>query len=839
MQVLKNKVVKKSQFTFMKIFSIISVLIFVGISFSVKAQPGGQGQDQEFSITGVIKDSISGQALEYASVALFRVKDSTLVNGAITNEKGAFTMRQQGAGKFFLRITFIGYGEQVWGPFMRKPGGEALIDLGEILISPSAATLRGVEIIAEKPLIEMTLDKRVVNVEQNLNTSGGTALDVLRQVPSIDVDYEGVVSLRGSSNVTILIDGRPSTLTGSDRKAVLEQISASSIETIEIITNPSAKYDPDGMTGIINIVLKKKKGQGLNGMFSVNVGTREKYNGSMSLSYSTDKFSIFGSLDYGDRLRSMDGESHRETFALTNNRFIDQSFIGNHHSLSKSGKIGFDYAINNKNTISFTAGANLRNGDDIEHIGTTNSDSTSVANLFYYNTGLEFDNRNSFDYNLNYRKRFKKPTQELMVDFSFSNGNSKDSASQRTEYFLPDEVTPNGEDALMRRTFGNTINRVFTGKADYTYPINDSTKLELGIQSIFRTLDNDNSVLYFDYVSGNWQNDTSESNHFIFEEQVHSAYFNLSANRGRFGFSFGSRFEQASTTSALADKDEEFDNSYFSWFPTAAISYKISKQQEFQISYSKRINRPDFHSLNPYIDYANYPTIRGGNPFLDPEYIHSVELGYAFYSKKVTLMPSVFYKRVNDVITRYRKMLNDSVAFMTLENFASATSYGVEFIFTYNPAKWWKMSGSTSAYLIKIDGSNIETEITGDAWGYDAKVNNNITLPYKIEMQLSGFYNGPGFTGQGYRKSFFSSEIAFKKDFLQNRLALSLRVSDIFNSMKFGMDSEDDYGRFEMLRRPEGRVFWFGITYKLKGNYKPKERKRSGEGGDNGEDMGF
>lgn len=823
----------------MRISVLISVFVLVFISVSLKAQPGSQGQDQEFSITGFIKDSVSGQALEYASVALFRLKDSTLVNGAITDEKGAFTMRQQGGGKFYLKITFIGYGEQIWGPFMRKPGGEALIDLGEILISPSSATLRGVEIVADKPLIEMTLDKRVVNVEQNLNTSGGTALDVLRQVPSIDVDYEGVVSLRGSSNVTILIDGRPSTLTGADRKAVLEQISASSIETIEIITNPSAKYDPDGMSGIINIVLKKKKGQGLNGMFSVNVGTREKYNGSMSLSYSTDKFSIFGSLDYGDRMRIMGGESHRETFALTNNRFIDQDFTGDHHSISKSGKIGFDWSINAKNTISFTAGANIRKGDDIENISTTDSDSLYMANLFYFNTGLEYDNRNSFDYNLNYRKRFKKPTQEMMIDFSFSNGISKDSASQLTEYFLPDEITPSGENPMWRRTFGDNLNNVFTGKVDYTHPFNDSTKLELGIQSIFRTLDNDNSVLYYDQVMGIWQTDTSESNHFIFEEQVHSAYFNLSANRGRFGLSFGSRFEQAITTSAMADENEEFENTYFSWFPTAALSYKISKQQEFQLSYSKRINRPDFHSLNPYIDYSNYPTIRGGNPYLDPEYIHSVELGYAFYSKKLTLMPAIFYKRVNDVITRYRQMLNDTVVFMTMENFASATSYGVELIFTYNPAKWWKMSGSSSAYLIKIDGSNIETDITGDAWGYDAKINNNITLPYKIEMQLSGFYNGPGFTGQGYRKSFFSSELALKKDFLKNRLAVSIRVSDLFNTMKFGMDSEDDYGRFEMLRVPEGRVFWFGVTYKIKGNYKPKERKRSGDGGDGGDDMGF
>lgn len=808
---------------------LFTLLFFFSTALTIQAQPGGM-PDVNFQVNGTIIDSLSGKPVEYATVALISLRDSSVAGGSITDASGKFSFAVKVPGKFILRINFMGYANKDVGPIMMKPGTGPVFEQGNILIAPSATALGGVDIVAEKPLIELSIDKKVVNVSQNMTSAGGTALDVLKDVPGVEVDQDGVVSLRGSENVTILIDGRPSTLTGANRRAALEQLEAGSIESIEIITNPSAKYNPEGMTGIINIILKKKKGTGLNTLLSLNAGTRNKYNGSFSLSYSTDKYTIFSSYDYGNRKRIGEGWSNRTTYDLTDSYFLHQDFDEESHDISHGGKIGGEYYFSQKFIAAASISGNFSTGSGLENALSYTKNPDGTLTSVFKNNVVEDERRWNFDAMLNLKKRFAKPKHEITFDISYSNGFSSDSSFNRISYLEDDFLTINDESPLWSLTASPTYSRINTLKIDYVYPFNDSTKLEAGFDGSYRSIDADSRYSDYLFPSAEWQFNDTTSNHFLYDEQLAAIYLNYSTKIKKWGFSLGSRIEAAGTNAREADSTDNKRN-YYSWYPTGAISYKLSKLQEIQLTYSRRVNRPDFRSLNPYRDYSAYPNIRGGNPYLDPEYINSFEISYAWYAKFGTLMPSLFYKQINDVMSRYRQNINDSVYLMTWENYSSAISYGFEMIYTTKITKWWNMNLSGQWYKLEIDGSNVETSITGESFGWQVRAGNTLRLPKKWDAQFSFFYNGPRFTGQGTREAFIMSDLAVKKTFNNDRLSLSLRVMDVLNSMKFNVVFEEEDYEMEMLRRHEGITFFLGLTWKLTGDYKSKEKKRGEQNG--------
>ena len=796
-------------------------------------QPGNM-PDINFQITGIVVDSVSGKPVEYATIAIVSMRDSSIAGGGITDAAGRFNFTSKMPGRFMLRVNFMGYANKSIGPLQLKPGTGPLFDQGKILISPSSVALSGVEIVAEKPLIELSIDKKVVNVAQNLNTSGGTALDVLKEVPSVEVDQDGNVSLRGSENVTILIDGRPSTMTGADRRAAMEQIPASSIESVELITNPSAKYSPEGMTGIINIILKKKKGTGLNTLLSLNAGTKNKYSGSFSLSYSTDKWTLFGNYNYQNRQRIGTGESKRTSYNLIDSYFMHQDFDEIRGNESHNIKIGGEYYFSPKFIFSISAStfifSNWEDGDVMNY--TMNPD--NIYTLIYRNHTIEDASMRNWDANMNLKKRFVKPKHEITLDFSMSNGNRQDSSFNRITYLKDDFETISSEIPEWSKTESPNLNEVKTLKIDYVYPFNDSTKLETGFDGSMRGIDADSR--YYNYSFSNQDfifNDTT-SNHFLYNENIAALYANYSTKIKKWGLSLGSRIESASTNAREADSLNN-KKTYYSWFPTAALSYKLSKVQEIQLTYSRRINRPSFRDLNPYVDYSGYPNLRGGNPYLNPEYVNALELSYAWYSKKGTIMPTFFYRRINDVISRYRMNINDSVYMMTPRNYTSATSYGFEMIYTYKLLKWWTTTISGSWYRHTVDGSNVETSITAEGFGWQVRSSNLFRLPKSWEGSLSFFYNSPKSTGQGTRGAMIWSDCAIKKGFFKDKLAISLNIRDLLGIGRFKMSFKEEDYEMVMNRRMEGRVFMLGVTWKMTGDYKSREKRGSGNGNNGGD----
>lgn len=821
-----------------RIAILFQALLTLTIPTILIAQPGNM-PEVNFQVTGLVLDSISGKPVEYATIALISVRDSSVAGGGITDATGRFNFNSKTPGRFMLRINFMGYAIKNVGPIQMKPGSGPLFDQGKIFISQSSQSLSGVDIVAEKPLIELSIDKKVVNVAQNLNMAGGTALDVLKEVPSVEVDQDGNVSLRGSENVTILIDGRPSTMTGADRRAAMEQIPASSIESVELITNPSAKYSPEGMTGIINIILKKKKGTGLNTLLTLSAGTKNKYSGSFSLSYSTDKWTLFGNYNYQNRERIGTGESERITYDLIDSYFLHQTFDELHANESHNIKIGGEYYFTPKFIVAASASTFIFSDSEDENVMNYTMNPSDAYTLIYRNKAIEEASMQNWDASLNVKKRFAKPKHELTFDLAMSNGNRQDSSFNRISYLESDFETYSSITPEWAKTVSPNLNSVKTLKLDYVYPFNDSTKIEAGFDGSMRAIDADSRYYNYDFAGQEFVFNDTTSNHFLYNENIGALYANYSTKIKKWGLSLGSRIESASTNAREADS---LDNkkTYYSWFPTAALSYKLSKIQEIQLTYSRRINRPSFRDLNPYIDYSAYPNLRGGNPFLDPEYVNALELSYAWYSKKGTIMPTVFYRRITDVISRYRMNINDSVYLMTMENYTSATSYGFEMIYTYKPLKWWNTTVSGSWYRHVVDGSNVETSITAAAFGWQLRNSNMFRFKNSWEGSLSFFFNSPRVTGQGTRAAMIFSDAAIKKGFFKDKLAISLNVRDLLGTGQFKMSFKEDDYEMVMNRRMEGRIFMLGLTWKLTGDYKSKERRNgNGNGGGDVDDGGY
>lgn len=819
------------------IFAFIAVFL-IGGSLNAQNHQNGNGQNKGPQgppigvVTGIIVDSKTSNPIEYANVVLYKAKDSTLVTGGVTNTKGVFNIDKVPFGGYYLKVNFIGYAPQIV-PDVKVTPKAPEVNVGKIKFQPGSTSLTEVTITSEKKLVEYTLDKKVINVEKNIATTGGTAVDVMKNVPSVTVDVDGNVSLRGNGNITILIDGRPSAMTGASRSAVLEQIPASSIESIEIITNPSARYQAEGMTGIINIKLKKKMSKGFNGIISANIGTGDKYNGSINLNYNLGKVNFFASIDGSSRI--MDGwmKSTRENTLNDSTTKYIQSASFQRFRQGAGVKFGTDFFINSKNAITISFGYENRSGKNPESFA---SSAYNLNNsLLYYNVknSTEDEEEISKDLALNYKKIFKRKEQSLTADIIYNNSGETNKSDLSLQDYNLDSTIANTNPALENANdYYN--NYMVSAQTDYIHPFDSTSRFETGYKYINRNMDQDYLMKNYLYPTTEWINDTTKSNHFIYNEQVHAVYVIYSKIYKKFSYQIGVRAEQTMTTADQKTDSKKYTNDYLGFFPSAHVTKKFGKDNDIQISYSRRINRPDIHSLNPFIDYGNPLQIRYGNPELKPEYINSYEIGHTKYWKKSSINSSLFYKQIYDVIKNWSFLDTNGVTHSTSMNMSKGTSYGIEMIFDLEILKWWKVNASGSYFRTIIDGSNMETNLTNDNYSWTARIGSNISIAKICDIQITGFYNGPMVSAQGQMNEMYSMDIGAKKDFFKNRLSVSLRCSDVFNTMKYDFIQSGDGFSFHNTRKRETRIGFLGISYKINGGIKQKNRKRpTGNEGDN------
>jgi outer membrane receptor protein involved in Fe transport len=810
------------------------ILLLTGVMMvagSYAQQPGGGRPDMgnmppEGVITGKVLEHSTNEPMEYANLVLMSKRDSSIVAGTVTDTDGKFRLEKVPYGKFYMLANFIGYNKTTISDIMITPKSKT-VDLGVIYLDPSFTNIEGVEITADKERIEYKIDKKIVNVSQDLMGSGSSAIAVLENVPSVNVDIEGNVSLRGTTNFTVLIDGRPSVLTGSD---ALQQIPASSIDRIEIITNPSAKYDPDGTGGIINVILKKQKSPGINGIVNLSIGTKNKYRGDVLLNYRTKNFNIFGGLDGNYNQFGMKGKSEYESY------FEDSVSYRNteaKNKMTRSGygiKAGIDYYLTDKSTLTFSGrygGYSFdRDGTSSRHIYTNpiGFDEYSQSKTLMDRGG------NYYDLNMNYVVKFDDKGHQLEALAFYSNRTGDDTEEQK-DYLTDSDWNINYDSVpeTMRTTEDEVSDKIRL-KLDYTKPIGKEGKIEAGYQSRMEFENEKFLFQNYNYLSDEWVENSLYSSEADFKDNIHAAYGIFSNTWKSFGYQLGLRGEYTDRVIDNEASPQVYTLNRFDLFPSAHVSKSFKNDHQLIASYSRRIERPGGRQLDPFPSYMDPYNIQQGNPELEPEYIDSYELNYQKRIKTSFVSVEGYYRVNTNKITRIRTLREDGVTVHTFQNLNKDYSLGTEVMGNVDIVKWFNVNASVNIFDYRLVGTVEGEDVDKNSTNWNGKLNITMKFKYDIRAQISGIYQGKSVTAQGTVEGFPMLNLALRKEFMNRKLSTTLSVRDLLMTAKREYTSSGaGFYSHDQFRR-ESPVLTLDISYTIN-NYKKQRTGRTEEGG--------
>lgn len=730
-------------------------------------------------IKGKVVDAESQFPLEFATVTLFNREDSSLVTGAITDETGSFLLETK-FGNYYIQVEFLAFKSKTIKN-ISLTREDPVADLGIIQLESDSKMLMEVEVRAEKSQMQLSLDKRVFNVGKDLANSGGTAADVLDNVPSVTVDVEGNVELRGSGGVRILVDGKPSGLVGISNSDGLRQIPANLIDRIEVITNPSSRYEAEGMSGIINIVLKKDRSQGLNGSFDLTLGNPDEYGAAVNLNYRKDRFNFF--TNYGLRYRKGPGEGtlYQEFYRNDTTLITDQSSRRSRGGLSNSIRLGADYFFSPKSIL--TSALNFRYSDDdnfnrITYRDYVNSLDNPIG--ITYRTDDEVETEPNLEYALTYKKLFERDGHEFTADFRYQDNTEEENSDFLEEKFGVDGITKIAPD-LHQRSNNQEKQKNLILQTDYVQPFGKDGKFEAGLRAGLRDINNDFMVEQ-EFGEGEWFRLPGLSNDFIYEEDIYAAYASIGNKFGRFNWQTGLRGEYSDIYTALGDTTNQ--QRYSNFFPSLFLGYEFSEKNSMQVSYSRRIRRPGFWELNPFFTFSDARNFWSGNPNLTPEFTDSYEVGYLQYFNKGSLTSSVFYRHTKDVVERIRTQLSDTTSFTQPINLATRDDYGMEFTFSYDPFKFWRLNGNANFFRSKIEGEYEGQIFSADTYTWFGRLSSRLTIKKKVDVQVNFNYRAPRNTTQGKEKSIWHIDPAASMEILKGNGTLTLSVRDLFNTRR-------------------------------------------------------
>ncbi len=780
-----------------------------------RTNPGLSNVTKNGKIKGKIIDAETKEVMEYANVAVYRQQDSKLITGGITNATGDFEISELAPGEYYVEANFIGFAMTKVKDVKISPN-LTTVDMGTIELAVDRTRVEEVEVVAERNRVEYKIDKKVINVTNDINAAGGSAVTVLENTPSVEVDIDGNVSLRGSTSFTVLIDGRPSVLSGSD---ALKQIPSSAIQNIEIITNPSVKYDPDGMAGIINVVMKKNVLAGINGIVNVNLGTGEKYGADVLVNYKTKKYNILFGANWNDNTDYGKMKSTRETYSADTINYLTTDGRRDQTRAGQTIKGGFDYYFTDNTSVNASA-----------ELGQFNFDAIGGGNLHEYQDPANIDiyfiqnnnsgrNNNFISANTSFLTKFDEDgTHKLEGSFNYRN---RDGLSNETiDEQLADE-NYNPTDTYLSRiiTSEDDISNDYRLKLDYTRPMNEGAKFEAGLQSRIESETEDFKFTEYDPVGDSFVDNPLYTSNMIFREAIHAIYSTYSGNIKAIQYVLGLRGEYTNRVIDHQSADsKKYELDRFDYFPSAHFSYKLVDNSEFMASYSRRINRPDGRDLDPFPNYINQYTIRIGNPELKPEYTDSYEFSYMrkYGSSFVSL--ETFYRTTNDLMTRIQKQEGD-IMYMTMDNLNRDQSLGGEIMGNINATKWLLINASFSLYNYKLMGDVSGQSVDKESTNYSGRLNGTVKFSSDSRFQLTGFYRGPSVSAQGEMKGMAFANLSYRQDFMKKKLSATLSVRDVFGTMKMeGSSSGDGFkSTFKMQREP--RVLMLTLSYKIN-NYK-------------------
>ncbi|MDB5279438.1 MAG: TonB-dependent receptor [Ferruginibacter sp.] len=820
----------------------------------------GGGQNMNMGhFYGKVVDSASNKGIDAASIQLIQNKLDTvtkkrkdvIVSGMLTTKKGEFSLENLPVmASYKLKITAIGY-----KPIERKiafeinmqaaKGGDysSLLnavdkDLGNIKMETDAQQLQDVTVTSSKPLLTMSIDRKIFNVEKNITSTGGTAVDVMKNVPSVNVDIDGNVTLRNASP-QIFVDGRPTTLT-------LDQIPADDIATVEIITNPSAKFDASGGgAGILNIVLKKNRKVGYNGNIRAGLDSRGKPSFGGDINVKQGKVNLFASGFVGFRKSKSTVSTERTDFlkGATANLLQKSAPVGT--GAFGFGRVGMDYLLDNRNTITIAGNYNRGrfNNVDLLHINRDTTYGTYSSSDYGTRTTDGTFNFRNYGSSVSYKHNFAKPNKYITADANYNYSKNDNINNLSSQYFNLDQSPKTA--MLNQRSQGGGNSKYFTAQTDYSDPINETTKLEAGARVAIRNFYSANDNFFQDPASGNFISLPSLNNKYQFKDQVLAAYATFSQQIKKFSYNVGLRVESSKYDGSLLTTAKSFSNKYpFSLFSSAFATYKLNDKQDVQLNYSRKINRPNFWQLIPFIDYTDSLNLSRGNPNLVPEFTNLLELAYQNQlSKGHNLLTTIYFKNTNDLIARFQEqILNpnpakvDSVIISSYVNASKTYTYGIELISRDQITKAWDITSNFNLYQSTINAGNIPGGVNSNQVSWFGKLNNNFKLPKNYSIQLSGDYQsktliagggrggdgGGRFGGgsqpstQGYIKPFYGADIAIRKDFLKNNAAsLTLQFSDIFRTRLNSTHSESAYFIQDYDRRRDPQVLRLNFNWRF------------------------
>jgi hypothetical protein len=811
-----------------KTLFLLLVIILPLISF------GQRGNKEVFEIKGTVLEKTTGYPLEFTTIIVKPLK-GPMIYGGMTDDKGNYTIEVP-EGRYTISYEFLSFKTITLNNFEIKGN----MNLETVYLVEDSEALAEVELIAEKSTMEVHLDKKVYNVGQDMTVKGGTASDVLDNVPSVTVDADGVVSLRGNENVRILINGKPSGLVGLNDAEALRQFPADAIEKVEVITSPSARYDAEGTAGILNIILRRDKITGFNGLFTGNIGIPQYYGFSTSLNYRMEKVNFFTNIGYSDR--ESPGYSTDETDYFSPSaafNYTDQDVDYKREGKDLNANFGIEYYIAKETSI--TSSFLYRISDRINDAENTTNGYNEFDELLSttFRNEYETSDDNVYQFDLNFTHNFKNDGHKLTFDFQYQDNTDLENTLITNEELFPDEF-PKPSDKII----ADENEKEILIQSDYVLPMKSDQQLEFGFRINLNNQTTDYQFFNED-INGDFIVNDSLTNLFEYDENISAFYGQYGNKMGKFSTLFGLRVENSdiSIRSTGKEIDSVNNKNYTNLFPTVNLVYELSETQNISLGYNSRIRRPRSRFINPFPSQSSQTTIFQGNPDLDPSISHGLDLGYYKRWQQVTFNTSVYYSHGTDIFQFIRMDTGDftddgiPIIRLTPINLNTDDRYGWEFSTDYTPKKGWRFNGSFNYYNSTTEGSYEGVDYGTSFNSWFARFSSKIVLPAKIDWQTTLMYRGPRENAQSKSQANFAANLAFSKDILKGNGTLVFNVDDLFNSRKriteTSTDTFNQYSEFQWRQRQ----FRLSFTYRLN-QKKERQRERNGGGGEDDENFG-
>ncbi len=805
------------------------------VSLSVTGQSPESQNKKTTTISGKVLEDGSNVPLEYGTLVLQNIDKPEEVNGGITDDKGNFSVEVP-AGKYNATIEYIGFKTYV---VAQKEFNES-VDLGTVYLTMDAAQLDAVEVVAEKTSVEVRLDKKIYNVGKDLTNSGATISDALGNIPSVTVDVDGAIALRGNGNVRILINGRPSALAGFGSTDALRQLPADAIEKVEVITSPSARYDAEGTAGLLNIVLKKAKTRGFNGTINTSVGYPNAASLTSNLNLRKDKFNIFNTIGYSYREPPGNGFFDNTYVSGAFDRIIEDRDISRKNS-GFNVNLGIEYFLTETSSLTASAFGRTNDGEDVTENNTTRFIATDIDSRTL-RVEDEQEDEKSFQFSLNYNNDFNSEGHKLTADLQYSYNEEVKPIT-----IFENNTFPDSEIIASENIEEIELQNEFLVQVDYILPLGDA-QFEVGYRGNWEETDTDFSLEELRLETGVFVPNLGLTNRFLFNQNVNAVYTQYGNKYGDFSFLLGLRLENtqlkgkvtgvdiATLQEAIGEGvDLDFDKNYLGLFPTINMTYELAENENLTLGYNRRINRPRGYFINPFPSRSSRTNVFQGNPDLDPAFANAYDLGYLKRWGKLTLTSSVYYQKETNSFERVQEetgqVTTDGIVIIRSIpiNLSTNERVGAELGLLYNPKKWLRLNGSFNFFQFDSKGvfNGVDFGATNTSWF--SRFSSKVTLPGKIDWQTNASYRGPTENAQTRNEGIFSLDLAVSKDILKGNGTIALNARDLLNSRKRMSFTQTPFFTSESEFQWRERQITLSFVYRINQSKKPE---RGGRGMD-------